>query len=116
MMRNLIKQLGLDISTVVNPDPAIIMDMAQKTYGVFYVPDAVGSPYIPAQADFVMALGIKSVFGFGGVLPSGDVFTVILFSKVHITKETAELFKPLALNVKLALLPYNEKVFNGIPG
>ena len=112
MMRNLIKQFGMDINTVIHPDPAIIMDMAQKTYNVFYVPDALGSPYIPAQADFVMVSGVKSVFGFGGILPSGDVFTVIIFSKVRVSKETAEMCKPLALNVKLALLPYERKVFN----
>lgn len=112
MMRNLIKQFGMNVNTVIRPDPTIIMDMAQKTYNVFYVPDALGSPHIPAQADFVTAFGVKSVFGFGGVLPSGDAFIVIIFAKVRVSKETVEMFKPLALNVKLALLPHEERVFN----
>jgi|GEM_PF-5222791 len=30
-----------------------------------------------------------------------------MFSKVHISRETAELFKTLALNVKLVLLPFS---------
>jgi hypothetical protein len=111
MMRNMIKHLGLEVNTVINPDPKIIIDLAQKTFNVFYVPEALDSPYIPAQQDFVIPCGIKSVLGFGGVLPDGDVYVVIMFSKVHILPEVTEFFKPLALNVKLVLLPYLDRVF-----
>ncbi|MGB7567686.1 MAG: hypothetical protein WBM07_07495, partial [Chitinivibrionales bacterium] len=47
MIRNLIKQLGLDVKTVISPDPVIIRDLAEKTYNVFLVSHAPGSPYIP---------------------------------------------------------------------
>jgi hypothetical protein len=36
---------------------------------------------------------------------------VILFSKVAIPRETAELFRTLALNVKMAVLPFESVVF-----
>lgn len=111
MMRNLIKQLGLSVSMVINPDPALLLDMEQKTYNVFLVPEAFGSPYIPAQKEFVVPYGIKSVTGFGGVLPSGDVFMVIIFLKVPLSRETADLFKNLSLNIKLAVLPFEEEIF-----
>ena len=45
------------------------------------MPEAAGSPYIPAQEDFVQPVGIRSVLGFGGMLPGGDIFVVILFSR-----------------------------------
>jgi hypothetical protein len=48
------------------------------------------------------ALGVKSVLGFGGMLPSRDLFAVILFSKIHIPRAIAELFKTLGLIIKLA--------------
>lgn len=112
MMRNIIKQLGLEVNTVINPDPKIIIDLAQKAYNVFYIPEALGSSYIPAQQDFVIPYGVKSVLGFGGVLPVGDVFVLIIFSKISISRQTADLFKPLALNFKLALLPYEKRVFD----
>ena len=48
----------------------LIGDMSKKTYDTFYVPESVGSPYIPTQDDFVIPNGIKSVLGFGGVLSS----------------------------------------------
>ncbi|MFM8550852.1 MAG: ATP-binding protein, partial [Nitrospiraceae bacterium] len=70
-------------------------------------PEAVGSPYLPGQGQIVVPYGVCSVLGFGGLLPTGSLFTVILFSKVPIPRETAELFKTLALSVKIALLPFD---------
>ena len=40
-------------------------------------------------------------------------FVVILFAKVSIPRETAELFRTLALNVKMAALPFDHAVFGG---
>ncbi|HWP69101.1 MAG TPA: hypothetical protein VN437_07325 [Rectinemataceae bacterium] len=111
MIRNLIKQLGLSVQSVVKPDPALLLDMEQKTYGVFFVPEALGSPYIPAQKEFVARYGIKSVLGFGGMLPSLDIFVIILFLGNSISRETADLFKNLSLNTKLAVLPFENAVF-----
>ena len=76
-------------------------------YGVFHVPEAKGSPYIPAQ-DFVDRYGIRSVVGFGGVLPSGDLFSVILFARVPVTTAAADRFRTLALDLKSCLLRYSQ--------
>ena len=108
MIANLIKQFGLEIHTVLKPDPDFLMELEQRSYNVFHVPTAVGSSYIPAQQEFVIPFGIHSVLGFGGMLPSGNLFVVILFSKVHIPRETADMFKPLSLSVKLTVLPFEE--------
>lgn len=106
MIAQLVKQFDVEISALLSPDPTLLMDQEQKTYGVFYVSDAVGSPYIPAQDSFVIPCGIRSVIGFGGTLPPGDLFATILFSKVSIPRETADLFKTLSLSVKTAVLPF----------
>ncbi len=111
MISNLIKQLGLNVGVIINPDPRVLLEIEQRTYNVFYVSEALGSPYIPAQEKFVIPYGIKSVLGFGGVLPSGDIFAVIMFLKVPVSKETADFFKTLSLNVKMALLPFENTVF-----
>jgi hypothetical protein len=107
MIRHLVQQLGLEINAVVRPDPALVMDMAQKSYNVFHVPEAVGSPYVPAQSEFVMPCGIRSAVGFGGMLPSGNLFAVILFFKCPLSRDTAALFKTLALAAKIAVLPFD---------
>ncbi|MEG4030707.1 MULTISPECIES: PP2C family protein-serine/threonine phosphatase [unclassified Microcoleus] len=106
MISQLIRQLGLDIKTVINPDPNLLVEIEQRKYNVFYVPEAIGSPYIPAQDSFVIPFGIKSVLGFGGLLPSGNMFAIIMFLKVQIPHSTAQMFSTLALNVKTALLPF----------
>jgi hypothetical protein len=112
MIAQLIKQFGLEVETLLGADPTQLVDLTQRTFNVFYVPDAVGSPNIPAQDEFVIPSGIRSVLGFGGVLPSGDLFAIILFSKVPISREVAEMFKRLALNAKVAVLPFDgETIF-----
>jgi hypothetical protein len=112
MIAQLIKQFGIEVETLLTADAATIVDLYQRTYNVFYVPNAVGSPTIPAQAEFVIPSAIRSVLGFGGMLPSGDLFAIILFSKVSISRDTAEMFKPLALNVKMAVLPFEDETIS----
>jgi hypothetical protein len=105
MVAQLIQQIGLDIAQVVGTSPSLMIDADQQNYNVFHVPDALGSPFVPAQ-DFVRENGVKSVIGFGGLFPSGDLFAIIIFSRVYIPRETAEMFRTLALGVKLAVLPF----------
>lgn len=111
MISQLIHQFGLDTQSVIKPNPKLILDMAQTSFNVFLIAQAEGSPYITAQQDFVIPFGVKSVVGFGGVLPSGDLFAIIMFPKVPISQETANMFKTLALNIKVALLPFMDRIF-----
>jgi hypothetical protein len=108
MIAQLIKQLGLDVKQVISPDPQLVPDAKGKTYNVFYVDDALGSPYIPAQNEFVSEYGIRSVVGFGGLLRSGDLFAVIMFTRVPVPPESAERFKSIALDVKSALFHFQQ--------
>ncbi len=108
MIQQLVEQLGLEVHEVVEPHPELFIDLDKRSFNVFHVPEAVGSPFVPAQDDFVLRYGVKSVLGFGGVLPPGSMFAVILFSRTSISEETAQLFRSVALSVKLALLPFTE--------
>ena len=112
MISRLVSQFGLDVNAVIRPDPSLIVDLEQKEFNAFHVQEAVGSPYIPAQKEFVIPCGVQSVLGFGGILSTGDLFAVILFAKVHIPRETSVTAKSLALSVKEAIQPFAEgKVF-----
>jgi PAS domain S-box-containing protein len=108
MVYELTRQLGFDEPTVLEPDPIVFHTTAGRAGGVFFVEEASNSPYIPAQ-DFVARFGIRSVVGFGGVLPSGYVFAVILFATVVVEPSAADSFAPLAFAAELALLPFVEK-------
>jgi signal transduction histidine kinase/DNA-binding response OmpR family regulator len=107
MISQLITQLGIDVRCLLEPSPSTLLVAEQQAYNVFHVPVAEGSPFIPAQEKFVIPNCIKSVLGFGGLLPSGELYAVILFSRTSISQDTALLFKPWALAAKAALLPYD---------
>ena len=112
MISRLLTQFGLDVGSVMRPDPMLIGDMPSKTYNTFYVLEAVGSPYISAQDDFVIPNEIKSVLGFGGVLSSGELFVVIMFSEVSIPADVAGKFSNVGARVKEVVEPFvGNKVF-----
>jgi hypothetical protein len=110
MVLQLITQLGLDVTTVLRPDPDAARALSQRTYDVFHVPDAVESPYVPAK-DFVEAHAVKSALGFGGMLYTGDFYAVVLFSKETISADTAQVIKILSLPVRVPLLAHLRRVF-----
>lgn len=103
MIAQLVRSLGLDINLLVDPNPALLSDLTGKTYNVFYVEDAKGSPYIPAQEEFVIPYGIRTVLGFGGLLPSGELFATILFARVVVPRDAADRFRTIALDLKAIL-------------
>jgi hypothetical protein len=113
MISQLIRQLGVELGPLLAPNAEFMIDVLQHTFNVFHVPDALGSPHIPAQSEFVQPHGVRSVIGFGGLLPPGELFATILFAKTIVPREVAELFKTLALNVKVVLLPHSGvKIFS----
>ncbi|WP_213804014.1 hypothetical protein [Granulicella sp. dw_53] len=107
MVSRLIQQMGLELEHVVGVPADLLVDLEQRSFNVFHVEEARGSEYVPAQETFVARHGVRSVLGMGGLLPSGDLFVVVMFSRVRITRETAEMFRTLALSVKLVLLPFS---------
>jgi hypothetical protein len=107
MVSQLLHQLGVELTSTTQSESDVPVDLTEQTLNVFHVAEAKGSPFVPAQEEFVIPFGIESVLGFGGVLPSKELFTVIMFSKQKISRETAELLKSLAQSVKLALLPFD---------
>jgi PAS domain S-box-containing protein len=106
MVARLFRQLGADADWVVDPHPSLFREAERTTFDVFFVADAVGSAYVPAQDDFVLPYGIRSVIGFGGALADGSLFAVVMFAKSVIPEATADLFATVALCTKLAVLPY----------
>jgi hypothetical protein len=113
MISQLIKELGLELTSVLQPSPDVVRWLAGKRHGVFYVENALGSPYIPAQQDFVVRFGIRSVIGLGGMLATGDLFAVILFTTVPVSSGSADRFRTLALDVKAGFSRFNDSnIFN----
>ncbi len=105
----IIRQFGLDIPTFLGIEPERFLQLEPAVLNIFHVPDAKGSPFIPEQDSLIIPYQIKSVLGFGGLLPSGSLFAVVMYLKVKIPQSTAEMFKNLALSVKNSLSVYEEE-------
>lgn len=99
---------GIVMEHAVNRDPELVLDLEQETYNILHVYDARNNEYVPDQADFVIPYGIKSVLVFFSLLPSGNIFTIVLFAKVTVPRELIDYFRPLTLNVKMAILPFDD--------
>jgi len=108
MIAQLIRQMGLDLDSVVSPHPELMQGLEGKTYNVFYVAHALGSEAIPAQDEFVRPYGIESVLGCGGVNLQGELYAAILFARVHIPQDTADRFRNIALDLKMAISSFAE--------
>lgn len=109
MFSQLLSQFGIDLHAFLKPGSDLIVDQEEHRFNVFHVEHAVDNPYIPLQQEFVRPYGIQSVLGFGSLLPSGEIFAVIVFSKIVISREIADRFQTLALCAKIALLPFDRQ-------
>ncbi|MEG4206095.1 histidine kinase [Microcoleus sp. Pol7_A1] len=105
----IIRQFGLDIPTFVGIERERFLQLEPAVLNIFHVSEAKDSPFIPEQNSLIIPYQVKSVLGFGGLLPSGSLFAVVMFLKVKIPQSTAEMFKNLALSVKTALSVFDEK-------
>jgi two-component system NtrC family sensor kinase len=114
MIAQLFKQFGVSVSSILRPNPTLLLDNLDTNFNVFHVARALGSPYIVAQKEFVEPHAIASVLGFGGMLASGELFAAIMFTKVPVSSAVADQFKVIGLNLKLAMLPIaRKKLFSG---
>lgn len=102
------KTFGVVLDRSVTPDPLLIAELEQHSYNVFHVPDALDSAYVPDQDQFVVPHGIRSVIGFFAMLPSSQIFSVVIFTNADIPRDIVNYFKTLAFHVKLAILPFDE--------
>ena len=106
MIAKLLEQLQIEPSLVLEPQSHPSVPIEPQLYQVFHLEPTDGAAPLPAQAEFVQRYGIDSVFGFGGLLPGGSLFAVLMFSRVRISPDQLALFRPLALYTKLAFLPF----------
>jgi hypothetical protein len=105
MVARLLEQMGVPLERVValRDEGELLMEESGEGFNVFHVAVAEGSPFLPAQQQFVRPYGVRSVVGMGGLLPEGEMFAVLVFARVEIGREVAALFRALAMQVQEVL-------------
>ncbi len=108
MIARLLLQMGVRYEHVVAPPEGgeFLIDRPGDSLNIFHVARARGSQYIPAQASFVHKYGIRSVLGLGGLSPAGELFVTVLFTRVPVSRETAELFRGLSSAARAVLMRF----------
>lgn len=104
MVARLVSRLGIEVSNVVTPTPSWFLPRDQKKYEVMYIAEAKDDPAIVAQENFVVPFGVRSVIGYGGLLPTGDMFAVLMFMRIYIPVESAMLFTSFSRAIEEALV------------
>jgi hypothetical protein len=110
MIARLLDEFGISVERLVALDdagpPITSAAKADEGLDVFHVANALGSPFVPSQAEFVEPFGVKSVLAMGGLLSDGDLFAVILFTRVPVSAEVAARWGRLAGVVRETMLPF----------
>lgn len=101
MVAQLLAQLEGDCSS--EPAVSCVLAPEQKRFNVSYLPEAIGSPLIVEQP-MVLEHGVRSVLGYGGMLHRSSAYCVVIYANVIVPRECADLFQPLALSTKNALI------------
>lgn len=111
MIASLLQGFGVNIEEMLHGDPLFLQDWGNNNFNVFFIKEAHRSEWIPAQEEFVVPMRIKSVLGCGGLLPDGEVFALVMFSRVAISEDTAAMFRSLSIALRSALAPFVYRVF-----
>ncbi len=115
MVSLLVSQLGVDAKELAGAERVpLVQNEGRPSTNVFHIPAALGSPVVPAQEEFVKPLAVRSVVGFGGQLGAGDLYAVIVFSRVPINRATADIIGYLGSDVRMAIVPTHARpLFKG---
>jgi diguanylate cyclase (GGDEF)-like protein len=112
MLSAVFDQIGLNLSLLRQTDKSILIKDYHRQYGVFCVENTEGSNLIPKQAEFVRPYSVKSVFGFGGIYSTSNVYAVLVFSRERISREDAQLF--LSLNPAIKQITLSHEITGDI--
>lgn len=99
----MIAQFGFDARRFIDPAGGP-PDPDPRRFRVFHVEDAQLADWLLAQDEFVRPFAIRSILGLGGLLPGGDAFGLLAFSRVRVVPELAQLFGVLAAQLELAFM------------
>lgn len=108
MLQQAFSQIGLAFGEQVSAGGLQIHSAGTPTAGYFFVPEALGSQYIPAQDDFVKPYGIQSVIGIGSTLLNNSSCMCICFSTAPISAADAEKFAAITPYVATLLSIFNK--------
>jgi hypothetical protein len=104
-------QLGLDTGLPMTDASVSDLEVPQVSMMTryFHVEQALGSPYIPAQEQFVKPYQIQSVVGIGNNFVSNSLAILLAFSRVSLNSDQAAAFAQMAPYLSTLLAIYDSR-------
>lgn len=109
MLKAAFSQIGLSFGQDAKVNTLMMHDDEDHIGKFFYVADAVGSPHIPVQKEFVEHYQIRSVIGVGGPFLGGASYFCLGFSRAPISEADATKFAGITPYLGTLLAKYNDK-------
>lgn len=92
MLKAAFEQLQFNSMKPIDPNALQLHQAQGVAPRYFYVPNALGSPHIPTQDEFVKPYKIQSVVGIGSTFVSKSFYLGLFFSKVALSQDDVEKF------------------------
>ena len=108
----LLVAMGLDVDAALDPERMISTGIHRQQLDMFHVPDLATSEWVDEEARAQLdLLGLSSLLGLGGGLPTGDLFFLFLFTCERTDERSADLMRSLAPALKATLIPHARMPF-----
>lgn len=107
ILLSLVAAMGLTRRLVTERSEALLSGVHRQELEAFLLPD-VRSTDLLGREERVRAaeVGIESLVGIGGGLPTGDLFVLLLSARDVVTDKAAYLLRPIASAIKATLIPH----------
>jgi hypothetical protein len=109
MLSAALYQLGLDVGLALPEGSDMELGSTSYMTRYFHVPQALGSPYVPAQDGFVVPYNIQSVVGIGSGFVSRSLYILLGFSLLPLDKEHARFVAQMAPFIGATLASFDAK-------
>lgn len=114
MLSRAMQQIGVDLNIFMGPESekGLTVTSFGEQVSAFHVEKAPGSPYVPAQEEFVDRYSVQSVIGSAARLRGRDISLFIGFSRHRIPASAARHFSPMMVLFWQRLLPLVDRTFS----
>jgi hypothetical protein len=109
MLTAAFEQIGLNKIITERAVDTNSLQMQETTLftSYFHVPHALGSPFIPAQHEFVEPYHIQSVVGVGSAFLSNSIHLTLCFADTFLDEDSARKFSELSTYISTLLAIYD---------
>ena len=112
----MLSAMGVQLGSLPDPISVIKSGIHRRSIDAFVVPAFRESELLTGAVRAELdSIGVQSAVGFGGWLPSGNLFMIFALGRVAIAERSARLLGSLAPSIRASLAPFTHRPFADRP-